>query len=158
MPISLAIHKYGKENFTFEQIDLAHSVQELNEKEKYHISTLLPHYNVSPGGDGGALFAGHKHSEETKKLMSEKRTGQKDSLETKLKKRQSRKTWTHSEQTINKIAESNAKEYNFIAPDGNLITINNLNKFCRENNLSSRNMRKVHSGKSQFYKEFRRAF
>ena len=157
MPITLAIEKYGKEKFKIEQLDNASSIEELNEKEKYYISSLSPEYNVSRGGEGGALFTGHSHSEETKKIIAQKMTGKKDSSETKLKKSLSRQSWKHSQETINKIANSCAKEYKFIDPTGNLITIKNLNKFCRENNLSSSNMRKVHCGKANFCKGYRRA-
>lgn len=64
-----AIRKYGAENFTVEQIDIACSKEELNKKEQYWIkyyNTLSPNgYNLQTGG-------GHYEvSEETRKRQSE---------------------------------------------------------------------------------------
>jgi group I intron endonuclease len=41
MAITNAIIKYGKENFIIEQIDIAKSIEELNEKEIYYIYRVL---------------------------------------------------------------------------------------------------------------------
>ena len=82
--IHSAIRKYGKENFTVEIIDEARSEKELNEKEIYWIKALNAQdsavgYNIAKGGEGGIggpMFAGHKHSEETKAKMSINRRGE----------------------------------------------------------------------------------
>jgi len=67
--ISHAIQKYGKENFTIEEIDGANSLSELNYLEEHYIYTynsLAPNgYNLTSGGKNA------KHSDETKKKMSE---------------------------------------------------------------------------------------
>lgn len=81
--LRLAIDKYGIENFDCEIIDKADSLDELNKKEIYWIKKLNAQqsnefYNICKGGEyvpGGPMFKGHKHSEETKKKMSEKRQG-----------------------------------------------------------------------------------
>ena len=44
--------------------------------EKFYINELKTQddnigYNISPGGDGGELFKGHKHSETTRQKLSE---------------------------------------------------------------------------------------
>lgn len=67
-----AIRKYGKENFVIEEIELCDPIH-IGEKEIFWISELKPHYNQTLGGDGGML--GFKHSNKTKKLISEKRMG-----------------------------------------------------------------------------------
>jgi group I intron endonuclease len=71
-PLYSAIKKYGKENFEWVVIDTAETEEELNAKEIYWIKfydTLSPKgYNLTDGGDGQS---GHKHSEETKKKISE---------------------------------------------------------------------------------------
>jgi hypothetical protein len=66
--ISLAILKYGKQNFIKETIDTAKSNDELNEKEKFWIKTLKSQdmkigYNINPGGEGidPAQISGNKH-------------------------------------------------------------------------------------------------
>lgn len=60
-----SIAKYGKDNFIIELIDSdIHSLDELNEKEKFYISKLNPEYNMTLGGDGGMCF--NKLSEKSK--------------------------------------------------------------------------------------------
>lgn len=86
MLITRAIIKYGPENFIIEQIDIAYSKEELNQKERYWIAQLQSRnrdigYNITKGGDcgpGGPMFTGHKHSEETKANMSKNRIGSKN--------------------------------------------------------------------------------
>ena len=45
-----AMKKYNIENFIVELLDTANSLEELNEKEIYHIDILKPYYNILPGG------------------------------------------------------------------------------------------------------------
>lgn len=77
-----AIRKYGEENFLLEIIDTANNEKELNEKEKYWIEFYKSYlkengYNLTKGGEGGALVGealekmkkskkGKKHSERQK--------------------------------------------------------------------------------------------
>ena len=53
-PIDVAIHKYGKEHFTYEIIEEC-SIDELNEREMYWITFYQSHthkgYNCGPGGN-----------------------------------------------------------------------------------------------------------
>ena len=67
--LHLAIQKYGKENFTVEQIDVACDRDELDRKEQFwmeYYNTLTPNgYNLQTGGGH------HTVSEETRKRMSE---------------------------------------------------------------------------------------
>lgn len=69
--ISRAIKKYGAENFTYELIDTAESMDELNKKEIEHIQrlgTTEPFgYNLCYGGNN---TMGYNHREESKKKMS----------------------------------------------------------------------------------------
>jgi group I intron endonuclease len=70
--ISLAICKYGFENFNFEIIDYALSQEELNELEKKYIKLFNSNinefgYNLLSGGNQGG-----KHSDETKLKISKK--------------------------------------------------------------------------------------
>lgn len=64
-----AIDKYGKENFTIEEIDGANSLSELNYLEQHYIymhNSLAPNgYNLRFGGDNSP------HNEETKKKIGE---------------------------------------------------------------------------------------
>ena len=71
-----ALLKYGEDNFVVETIEeCPDSI--IDEREKFYIKTLnsldeTVGYNISPGGLGGPLFLGHKHSIETLKKLSEK--------------------------------------------------------------------------------------
>lgn len=115
--ISHAIAKYGKENFTIEEIDTAETLEELNAKEIYWIAfynSVAPFgFNLSGGGlnckmsdeTRAKMSASGKgkvpwnvgvfHSEETKKLISEKMMGNQKWLGK-----------THSEETRRKLSES----------------------------------------------------
>lgn len=66
--IDAAIRKYGKENFIVEEIDTAHTIEELNSKEQYWIAFYNSTnnkigYNQTLGGGGST---GYHHDEETK--------------------------------------------------------------------------------------------
>lgn len=47
-----AINKYGIENFTISVLEET-TPNLLNEKERFWINKLQPHYNMTPGGEGG---------------------------------------------------------------------------------------------------------
>ncbi len=67
-----AIRKYGDDSFIIEELDRC-DADVLGEKEIEWISKLKPEYNQTLGGDGGIL--GYSHTEETKKIISQKNTG-----------------------------------------------------------------------------------
>ena len=67
-----AIKKYGVKNFKKEIIECCNSLEELNEREMFWITTLNSvnkkiGYNISNGGDGGDTFSGH--DDKTKKKL-----------------------------------------------------------------------------------------
>lgn len=100
--IHRAIQKYGKENFTVEQIDVASDREELNKKEQYwiqHYDCIAPKgYNMTTGGDNFERcddsrekirkrqtgetnsFYGKTHSDEVKKRFSEQRKGENNAM------------------------------------------------------------------------------
>lgn len=68
--LSLAIRKYGKENFIIEPIDFAETCDELNEKEIHYIgeyNSLEDGYNMTMGGEGGNTYI-NKSDEEMKAI------------------------------------------------------------------------------------------
>lgn len=75
-----AIMKYGKDNFTIEQIDTANTSKELNDKEIYWIkfyNTLVPNgYNMTEGG-GGICGLPMTKSEDWKRKIGESNRGNK---------------------------------------------------------------------------------
>ena len=95
--ISSAIRKYGKENFTIEEIDGANSLSELNYLEKHYIclyNSLAPNgYNIRKGGGSGGRYCkdftnpmqGKKHSYESKDKMRKSHLGKKLTQEVKDK-------------------------------------------------------------------------
>ena len=72
-PLYNAMNKYGFDNFVFEVVATAETVEELNDLEQYyieHFNTLKPNgYNLGRGGQN------KKMTEETKKKMSVAHTG-----------------------------------------------------------------------------------
>ena len=102
-----AIRKYGISLFTIEQVDSASCLEELNEKEKSYIQkfdTFGPNgYNMTAGG-GGRL--GTKHTEATKKKMSDARLGWDPSKETRHRMSISAIGRKASDETREKISAS----------------------------------------------------
>lgn len=95
-----AISQYGRANFDREILYVFDSEQEMNDKEKEIVNEELVNnklsYNIGIGGEGGPMFSGKrhsastkerisntmklknfKHSDETKKIISEKNKGNK---------------------------------------------------------------------------------
>jgi len=141
MVLEKAILKYGKENFTIKCIDIANNLEELNLKEIEYIKNLKPNYNVSPGGTGGALFLGKKHTEESKNKIRQKRIGAKVSMETREKMKNS---------------SPRTKLHTFINPEGLVKQIYNLEDFCKKHNFHSSGFRKLQKGEIGHYKNYRR--
>ena len=67
--LSNAIKKYGKNNFVVKVIETCKTKNELNEREIYWISKILPEYNMTSGGEGAAC--GEKHPFYGKSLTNE---------------------------------------------------------------------------------------
>lgn len=66
--ITKAIKKYGKEAFTMEIVCWCNSLEELNDREKYYITTLncsndTIGYNIAEGGSAGNLISGYSEKE-----------------------------------------------------------------------------------------------
>ena len=112
-----AVAKYGKENFKREILFIFNNEADMNLKEKELVTLDLvsdPNcYNLTVGGEGGPVFLGKHHSEQTKQLLHEKCSGKKmgpKSKEQLLKEREARYAknggkW-FSEETINKLRQA----------------------------------------------------
>lgn len=104
-----AIQKYGRENFTVEQIDSAISRDELDEKEIHWIQ----HHDSTDKNKGYNLMSGghhHEFSEETKRKLSESRRGRKLSEEHKRNISKANTGKRHSDETRKKLSESHKGE------------------------------------------------
>lgn len=119
--ISKSILKYGHSNFSVVILDILgttglHTKTDILNKEQYHIDLYKPLLNLNPTA-GSSL--GFKHSEESKKLISEFRKGK--PLSDSTKKRLSilfsgelNPFWskTHSADTLSKMSKSKKGELN----------------------------------------------
>jgi len=202
-----AIRKYGSDIFEIIEIDSTDTKDKALELESKYIKeydTFNSGYNMNEGGVGlvyhtdeskqkmsennywkgknrsGELnpMFGKTHSEETKRLMSEKKKGlysgenhplygKHHTEETKKKISEAnlgKSAWNKgkllSEETKNKISEtktgkvSYTKEWIVTFPDGHKEDVDNLAEFCRVHNLNRGNMSSVANGKLKQYKGF----
>lgn len=100
-----AIRKYGLDNFIWEVIDKADNKNELCNKEMYWIGYYKTYthlddshgYNMTIGGEGAM---GRIHSDETRKIMSEKKQGVFDGENNPMYGKK------HTEETANKIRKA----------------------------------------------------
>lgn len=90
-----SMNHHGYDNFIIELIESVETKNEADEREKFwinHLTTLYPMgYNMTSGGGGGNTLLAY--SEEEKKAFY-------------AKQQESRKGYSHSEETRNKISES----------------------------------------------------
>ena len=73
-----SIAKYGEENFTYELVSIADSIEELNALEKYYIEAfdcIHPNgYNISAGGDGGDTFSNLSEEDKRERIDRQLKT------------------------------------------------------------------------------------
>nr|QZM06828.1 hypothetical protein [Cordyceps chanhua] len=79
MPITKALLKYGQFNFSLFILEFV-NIDMLTVRETFYITTVLPYYNILKQGYSSL---GYKHTEETKKLLSELAKNRKHSEATK---------------------------------------------------------------------------
>lgn len=101
-----AIRKYGSNSFTWKILQECDTIEELNRLEIYYIdlyNTFKNGYNLTLGGNS---IMGFKHSEETKKRMSEAAKGRKLSKDQIQRLSEINKGKKLSEETRRRISES----------------------------------------------------
>lgn len=116
-----AIKKYGRENFKKEILETC-DLSNINEREKYWIAKLNARnpkigYNITAGGDGAGFgkdntFYGKKHSDETKRRISEGRTGEKNPFFGKFGEDHPWFGHHHSDETCEKLSIYSSGENN----------------------------------------------
>jgi len=174
-----AIRKYGKENFDWKIIAECDSLEELNKIEIEMIekhNTFEDGYNLTKGGEGKV---GCKHTEASKRKMSESSKGGKNGMygkhhseETKKKLSKSHKGEKnylygkhHSEEMKRKISEatignktSKAKKYIVTTPEGKEIFVHGIVNFCRnykEEELSYEHLIDVAKSRRKHHKGYK---
>ncbi len=102
-----ALRKYGSENFSWEILQECDTIEELNQLEIFYIGYYNTFgnngYNLTVGGKSGLV--GFKHTDESKRKMSEAQKGKKLSEETKRRMSKVQKNKVVSKETRRKISE-----------------------------------------------------
>jgi group I intron endonuclease len=175
--------KYGADAFEFTVIELVLSSFRL-EREQYWLDKLQPYdrahgFNISV--KAGAPMAGrkhtqetrdrlritsakHRHTEETKRMMSERNKGKVFGVQTessRQKRADARRGMKHTPETIQKMQESarrvqtSARSYIVTTPEGEELVITNLSRFCEEHALSLGCMRNIAAGHAKQHQGYR---
>ena len=103
------IEEYGNDVFSTKLLDRAESTRQLNRLEKAYIAAYRTIYgkeslyNIADGGNGGAFFAGRRHSEETKIKIRQAQLGHKLGEESLKKLREANLGKHHSKETLLKM-------------------------------------------------------
>jgi group I intron endonuclease len=101
-----ALLKYGHSNFSLTILEYCES-EKCIEREGYYLKTYNPEYNIAM--EPGASFSGRKHSEETKKTISDAIKGSNHSDETKTKISDAMKGKNHPNYGKNRSDETKTK-------------------------------------------------
>jgi len=155
-----AIRKYGIDNFMWEIIYQSKDGEYCkNVMETYFIQeydTYKNGYNMTLGGEG---TLGLKHNiNSINKIKQASLEKWKDpnfilnSLEHKQLMSIKQKEIQNCPEINNKRINTLSKEWVITNPSGETFTIKNLEKFCKENNLTSSNMKKVSKGERMHHK------
>lgn len=174
--LKISIKKYGKNNFNKEIIEYFNNYEDALNKEKEIVTEDFikrkDTYNIICGGGmppikygnnhhffGRRLFGidnpsyGKKHSEYSKKIMSEIKKGTKLSKETKIKLSLLKKGKTPK--NFKEIKEKRQRNWQIITPENYIINTKDIVKFCKENNLQAENLRAVAYGKRIHHKGYK---
>jgi group I intron endonuclease len=155
-----AIRKYGIDNFNWEIVYQSKDGNYCkNIMESYFIQeydTFKNGYNMTLGGDG---TLGHKHNinsiSKIKQASLEKWKNPNfilNSIEHKQIVSIKQKEIQNCPEINNKRIDTLSKEWSITNPSGEKFTIKNLQKFCKENDLTSSNMKKVARGERAHHK------
>jgi group I intron endonuclease len=171
-----AMRKYGIDAFSFEIIEeTSDRKRECFFISEYKSTDMNFGYNLTNGGEGTPGFIptdearesmrqaklGKKLSSDHKRKIGESGKGRVFTSETKTKisqKLKGNKNFegkSFSPEVIRHLSNLKAKTWNVITPDGDIITITNLRKYCIENDLSPSAMSRVMNGQQAHHKNYR---
>jgi len=170
--ISRAIQKYSKYDFVYGIVEEVEDKNLLDEREKYWIKfydTVENGFNIK---EGGKCARGFKQSQSSIEKRRQKLIGKCLSEEHKQKISKSHKGKIISKETVNKmiayrtgrslsesckekISKSHSKNtYELKSPDGEILIIKNLSKFCKENNLQQSAFVMIMKGERKHHKNW----
>lgn len=153
LPFANALQKYGMDLFTVEHIPCP-TIEEAYELEelmvgKEEVNSNM-YYNLIEGGSGGTSPSLETRLKISKSLLGSK--GHKWTKESRDKLSNSIKGIPKSEETKEKLRESNSKQYTFKAPEGHEVSFKGLRRFCHTMGLNRSCMVKVLNGKYKQHK------
>lgn len=151
-------NKYGVENFIITILENEKTINKTNiiDKENYYIN-LFKSNNIKYGYNSSTVSknGGCVHSKQTKEKIRQSAIGRKNSESTRLKISKSNKGKSPAKHTIAAAIKSRIKTVTFINPEGQNVVIENISKFCRENNLNQPCMSDVANGIRNHHKNWR---
>lgn len=150
-----AVDKYGVENFTKEILFVLDSEDEMNCKESEIVTeeycSRKDTYNICVGGKGGWSYINKEIWKDEKRVEHNRKYSIFD-------KKEFQSSLTHRKEAGTKGGIAKHKKYAILYeikfPDGNLLEIDNLSKFCRENNLNKGHMASIARGERKHHKGF----
>lgn len=180
--ISKAIKKHGWNNFNSqilletEDAEYAYRVAESSFIQQYQSNNPKKGYNLTEGGQGTLGFS---PTTESRQKMREKKLGKKLTPEHIQKISQSALGRTFTKETKTKISiklkgnknfqgktftneikqilsEHKAKDWQLLSPNGKIINIHNMRKFCIDNNLHHSAITRVLQGKQSHHKQWKK--
>ena len=170
--ISRAIQKYSKYDFVYGVVEEVNDRNFLDEREKFWIQYYDSVNNGFNIKEGGKCARGFKQSKSSIEKRRQKLLGRPLSEEHKQKLREAHKGKILSKETVDKmikyrtgknltksckekISQSHSKNtYKLTNKDGTTLTIKNLSKFCKENNLHQSAFVRIMNGKAKYHKNW----
>lgn len=98
---------------------------------------------------------GRKHSDRTRRMISDKKRGKQLSPEHRLKVSDALRRNRPTQEAINRGAAKRSKTWEITTPDNAVIIVKNLSAFCREHGLLDANLRNVARGLYQTSKGYK---
>lgn len=137
-PICRAIKKYGRENFSYEIIEVC-QLEQLNEKEINYIKTLCPHYNISEGGSGNR---GYCPSPELRKHLSRKNKEYWENLSDEKKIIVMRNLKTKKNHLVREVTKKKISEtlmgHNYNTPKSNSLRSDFMKEYSKNHDMARR--------------------
>lgn len=170
--ISRAIQKYSKYDFVYGIVEEVNDRNFLDEREKFWIQYYDSVNNGFNIKEGGKCARGFKQSKSSIEKRRQKLLGRPLSEEHKQKLREAHKGKILSKETVDKmikyrtgknltksckekISQSHSKNtYKLTNKDGTTLTIKNLSKFCKENNLHQSAFVRIMNGERKYHKNW----